>query len=449
MNGTDVKRGPEMKITHIKYKYMAALVVMAALACSCGSQSTENQAKGEEETQAEETDQAEGERRAEEADQVAGQTAEAEEAGSADAEETAGGEPADDVPVNAVESPESRKKKEMFGEDCIAEQCFEVELNGCEGTVWFVPFAPSKNQSEFRMQIIRDGEILSDITPYVSKKAGGKKFSSLDAVSFWDVNYDGFTDIVTVVTYGDTQSVVVYYGDMFKCEEEYWSFISEEELSENLSAKADRPMTIAGIRNLLTGGKKNGEFENYAEAYEAVITLSELEGLAASVTKYGGEFLYDLIYVNEDEIPELASGRTGYFVNLYTYRDGTLYTLMNHWAYGAGGNTGYEYAARKNSMRNYNADQAGAIMNTSYMRINGENEIETPMWIESINYIDSNENGMMDEGEEYGAGPDYINGKKASPEEVEAVYAAYDMGDYQYIEGRMTVEDVRKALKSY
>ena len=69
----------------------------------------------------EETDQAEGERRAEEADQVAGQTAEAEEAGSADAEETAGGEPADDVPVNAVESPESRKKKEMFGEDCIAE----------------------------------------------------------------------------------------------------------------------------------------------------------------------------------------------------------------------------------------------------------------------------------------------------------------------------------------
>lgn len=438
-----------MKITHIKYKYMAALVVMAALACSCGSQSTENQAKEEEETQEEETDQAEGERRAEEADQVAGQAAEAEEAGAADAEETAGGEPADDVSVNAVESPESRKKKEMFGEDCIAEQCFEVELNGCEGTVWFVPFAPSKNQSEFRMQVMRDGEVLAGITPYVPAKASGKKFQSLDAVSFWDVNFDGFTDIVTIATYGDTQFAAVYYGDMFQYEEEYWSFISEDELSENLSAQADRPMTIAGIRRLLTGGKKNGEFENYAQAYEAVINLSELEGLAASVTKYGGEFLYDLIYVNEDEVPELVSGRTGYFVNLYTYQDGTLYGLMNHWAYGAMGNTGYEYSPGKNSMRNYNADQAGLIMNTYYMKINERNAIETPVWIESINYIDSNGNGVFDEDEEYGAGPEYINGEKASPEEVEDVYAAYDMGEYQYIEGRMTVEDVRKALKLY
>lgn len=113
------------------------------------------------------------------------------------------------------------------------------------------------------------------------------------------------------------------------------------------------------------------------------------------------------------------------------------------------GNTGYEYAPGKNSMRNYNADQAGLIMNTYYMKINERNAIETPVWIESINYIDSNGNGVFDEDEEYGAGPEYINGEKASPEEVEDVYAAYDMGEYQYIEGRMTVEDVRKALKLY
>lgn len=441
-----------MKITHIKYKYMAALIVMAALACSCGNQSTENQAKEEEGTQTA------GEGQAAEEAQAAGHTEDVTQA--VREEQPVGGEkPAEDdstgvkstevSPAGDTESPESRKKKEMFGEDCIAEQCFEVELNGCEGTVYFVPFAPSKNQPEFRMQIMRDGEILSDITPYVSKKAGGKKFSSLDAVSFWDVNFDGFTDIVTIATYGDTQFAAVYYGDMFQYEEEYWSFISEDELSENLSAQADKPMTIAGIRSLLTGGKRNGEFENYAQAYEAVINLSELEGLAASVTKYGGEFLYDLIYVNEDEVPELVSGRTGYFVNLYTYQDGTLYGLMNHWAYGAMGNSGYEYSPGKNSMRNYNADQAGLIMNTYYMKINERNEIETPMWIKGINYIDSNGNGVFDEDEEYGAGPEYINGEEASPEEVEDVYAAYDMGDYQYIEGRMNVEDVRKALKSY
>lgn len=439
-----------MKIAHIKYKYMAAFIVVSALAYSCGNQSTGNQLQegAADERQTEEAEQAAGGGQTEEAGQTVGevQTIDGEKPAEAD---STGGESADAGSANDTESPESRKKKEMFGEDCIAEQCFEVELNGCEGTVYFVPFAPSANQPEFRMQVMRDGEVLTGITPYVPAKASGKKFQSLDAVSFWDVNFDGFTDIVTIVTYGDTQFAAVYYGDMFQYEEEYWSFISEDELSENLSAQADRPMTIAGIRSLLTGGKKNGEFENYAQAYEAVINLSELEGLAASVTKYGGEFLYDLIYVNEDEVPELVSGRNGYFVNLYTYQDGTLYGLMNHWAYGAMGNSGYEYSPGKNSMRNYNADQAGLIMNTYYMKINERNEIETPMWIESINYIDSNGNGVFDEDEEYGAGPEYINGEEASSEEVEDVYAAYDMGDYQYIEGRMNVEDVRKALKSY
>lgn len=431
-----------MKMIHMKYRYIAALIVMSVLACSCGSQSTGNQDEKTEETQTTEEHAADREQMAqtEEPDRAAGGGA------TEETEETDGGAATDAGSVSAVESPESRKWKEMFGEDCIAEQCFAVELNGCEGTVCFVPFAPSADQPEFRMQMVRDGEVLCNITPYVPAKAAGKKFQSLDAVSFWDVNFDGFTDIVTIVTYGDTQSAAVYYGDMFGYEKEYWSFMSEEELSDNLSAQTGEPMTIAGIRGLLTGGKKNGEFESYAQAYEAVITLSELEGIAASVTRYGGEFLFDLIYVNEDGIPELVSGREGYFVNLYTYQDGTLYALMNHWAYGAMGNSGYEYSPGKNSMRNYNADQAGAIMNTYYMRINEQNEIETPIWIESINFIDSNGNGMCDEGEEYGAGPDYVNGEEVSSEELAAVYDACDMGDYQYIKGRMTVEDVRKAL---
>ena len=40
---------------------------------------------------------------------------------------------------------------------------------------------------------------------------------------------------------------------------------------------------------------------------------------------------------------------------------------MNRWPYGATGNTGYEYVLRKNSMRNYNSDFAGAIVYTSYL----------------------------------------------------------------------------------
>lgn len=79
-------------MTLIKYKYIAVFIAMSVLDCGCGSQNTENQEK------------------------VAGETQKTE-----------------DVQATIEEGTASGEKKEMFGEDCIAEQCFEVELNGCEG----------------------------------------------------------------------------------------------------------------------------------------------------------------------------------------------------------------------------------------------------------------------------------------------------------------------------
>lgn len=436
-----------MKNAHIKNRIM--VILSAMILCGCGNQISETEKQAADGNGMTEDGQTEEAGLAADESRIAETAGDADESKTTDEAQAAGTEKAaDGDSLFDTDSPEIREKKEMFGEDCIAEQCFEVELNRGGGTVYFVPYAPSALHPEFRMEMVRDGEVLCHITPYVPAKATWKTFKSLDAVSFWDVNFDGFTDVVTIATYGDTQTAAVYYGDMLPgYEKEYWSFYSEDALSDYISGQIKAPMTIAGIRDLLTGGKKNGEFESYVEAYETALNLSVMEGWAASATEYGGEFLYDLIYVDEDDIPELVSGRNGYFVNLYTYRDGTLSMLMNHWAYGAMGNSGYDYAPRKNNMRNYNADQAGAIMNTYYMRINERGEMETPMWIESINYIDSNGNGMLDEDEEYGAGPDYINGEKATPEEVEAVYAAYDMGDYEPIKGRVTEEEMRKMLE--
>ena len=314
-----------MKRTRIKWMPMAIMTAM--LVCACGNQSAEIQKQTAGGNQTAQERQAAGEAQTGNADETTAESGitetaeETDESRTADGAQTAGTEEAagtDSAPD--TESPEIREKKEMFGEDCIAEQCFEVELNKGGGTVYFVPYAPSVTQPEFRMEMVRDGEVLCGITPYVPAKAGAKKFKSLDAVSFWDVNFDGFTDVVTIATYGDTQTAAVYYGDMFGYEKEYWSFFREEELSDYLSEQAKAPMTIAGIRDLLTGGKKNGEFESYVEAYEVALNLSVMEGWAASETEYGGEFLYDLIYVDEDEIPELVSGRNGYFVNLYTLR---------------------------------------------------------------------------------------------------------------------------------
>lgn len=423
-----------MKKTGIKY--IAVFITVALLVSGCGKQNTENQAQEAEEEQATGEGQTVEEGRADEAEQTAAEesTVTEKEAESADTDQ-----------VSDADSPEAAAMKERFGENCIAEQCFEVELNGCEGEVWFVSFAPSEDDPEFHAQVIRDGEVLAKISPYLPAGVSGKSFSSLDAVSFWDVNFDGMTDIVMIETYGDQQFAAVYYGNYYKIsdESEACSFRCMEELSDYISAQAEGPLTVSGIRSILTGGKRNGEFGGYAEGYEAVINLSKME----QGEEPDEDFLYDLIYVDEDEIPELVSGKIGYYVNLYTYQEGTVYTLMYDWGYGAMGNSGYAYAPRENSLRNYNADQAGAIMNTYYMCINEQHTIETPVWIETYNFDDTNGNGWMDEEESVGEGAVYINGKKASEEEIADVYAFYDMGEYQYIEGRMTAAEVRRALR--
>lgn len=75
-------------------------------------------------------------------------------------------------------------------------------------------------------------------------------------------------------------------------------------------------------------------YPDYAEAYADKIEELEKE------SREPGDIEYDLIYLDEDHIPELVAGQTGYYVNVYTYDAGMLCTVMEEWGYGAGGNHG-------------------------------------------------------------------------------------------------------------
>lgn len=335
----------------------------------------------------------------------------------------------------AAEAAKKEGQKQEFGENCIAEQTFEVELSEYSGKVSFVPFAPSEENQDFHIQIIQEGKVLTDIQAYVPSKLAGEPFVSLDAVSFYDVNFDGNTDIVLIETYGNTNFAAVYYG--LKGEEDKDTyFIAQEPLSEILSSQV-KPLSVPEIRNYVANGKKNGEFSSYQEAYNVMARLCSLE--SAEEKRYG------LIYFDEDDIPELVVGMDGYYTSLYTYKAGKLYTLMNHWPYGAMGNAGYEYSPRKNSLRNYNTDYAGAILYTSYLAVSDQYTMDTIAHIETYNFDDVNGNGILDEDEEGSLGLygiNYINGREASNEEC----ASYDAGEYTQMRGTMTAEELRTAL---
>ena len=154
----------------------------------------------------------------------------------------------------------------------------------------------------------------------------------------------------------------------------------------------------------------------------------------------------NLIQVDDDGIPELAAGVDGYYTDLYTYHGGTVYMLMDHWAYGAMGNAGYEYAPGKNSLRNYNSDYAGAIVYTTYMEISDRHTLDVTVQIETFNFDDVNENGVPDE-DEMGSmgryGISYIDGREASAEEC----AALDAGGYEPIPGDMSLQELRAELQ--
>lgn len=184
--------------------------------------------------------------------------------------------------------------------------------------------------------------------------------------------------------------------------------------------------------------ESEGDAAGYQQAYEEISRQCEQED--------GGDLQYNLIDVDGNAVPELAAVKNGYYVSLYTYDNGEVYNLMDHWAYGAMGNAGYEYCPGKNSLRNYNTDYAGAILYTTYMTVGGQHTIDTVAEIVTYNFDDVNENGIPDEEEEGSMGyysVSYINGAEASDAEC----AAYQAGEYEYIQGVMSGDELRTKLK--
>ncbi len=356
-----------------------------------------------------------------------------------DGDLTANGSEEEAEPAGSAESTADHQQADellnRFGENCISEQTFEVELSEYDGKVWFVPYAPAEEGQEPVIQIVQDGAVLTTLQPYVPDHLEGQSFTSLDAVTFFDINYDNCTDIVLIETYGNTTFAAVYYGFAHDEKEDYRYFNVQWTLSEIISDRAN-PVTIAGIRDLL-GEKKNGEFANYKEAYTSVLRLCELS--------YESELTCDLIYLDEDDIPELVVADNGFWVSLYTYHDGMVHMLMEQWGYGVMGNAGYEYIPGGNRVRNYNSDYAGAIRYSTYMSMNDQYSLKTVTEVVTYNFDDANGDGYPDADEEDSIGyysVSYVDGVEITNEQ----YAAYDAGEYEFIAGKMSMEEMLRAL---
>ena len=96
---------------------------------------------------------------------------------------------------------------------------------------------------------------------------------------------------------------------------------------------------------------------------------------------------------------------------------------MDQWSYGGGGNHGYEYSPRKNSILNYNSD--GLISYTTYMQITDQHTLEVSTQIKTYYFDDA-------------------NGREISAEEA----ASFAIGDYIYISPALDLADLHTQLKA-
>lgn len=188
--------------------------------------------------------------------------------------------------------------------DKIVDQTFDVELNSL-GNVTFASYTTrtdAQPNGDAVFAILRGDEVVQMLEGMEKDNVRTDRcLDSVVAVSFPDYNGDGIKDIITICNYepldGDEEKaseIRIYTGNADG------SFTLERELS----AEADSALAEKTIKSVLgflgapdsrTDASENGAADGWQQAYIDCISPSD-----DPVEEY------NLIYLNDDEIPELV-----------------------------------------------------------------------------------------------------------------------------------------------
>lgn len=209
-------------------------------------------------------------------------------------------------------------------------------------------------------------------------------------------------------------------------------------------------MLTLGFTNLASvkASTEKSTSKKWAAAYMKIIKKLNKEDKAREKNPYvsNDSYTYDLIYFNNDSIPELVVSLPGYWVSMYTYdkSKSKVYTVMDQWAYGAGGNAGYSYLPKKNVLSNMNSDYAGAVQYVYYGKMKKHKIVSRyPKELKIQYFKDKNKNGYPDE-DEYTEKPYYFYGEKQISKKK---FKSYEIsGKYKDIIGSVSYKKMKKTL---
>ncbi|MCR5355836.1 MAG: hypothetical protein K6E63_00380 [Lachnospiraceae bacterium] len=187
----------------------------------------------------------------------------------------------------------------------------------------------------------------------------------------------------------------------------------------------------------------------YKEAYRALVS-EFYNGHKDEESEYSS-LGFDLIYFDDDDIPELVTGLNGYYVNLYSFDGTKAFPIIEEWGYGAGGNAGYEYLPKEGMIFNSNADYAGAWMWLSYMKWDPEKREMVDLNPDGlcIRYVeDEDGDGMLSDAEMEKYSEDdekyYYGDKQITKAEFDSM--CHD-GNYEELYGSKSYDEINAQLK--
>ncbi|WP_343248683.1 hypothetical protein [Diplocloster hominis] len=209
-------------------------------------------------------------------------------------------------------------------ERIIKDQTFDVELKPL-GEVKFASYSPDTEQeplADAEFVVWKDNKVSSILDgPFPDNIRSNESFNSVEAVSFPDYNSDGYNDIIIICSYSPSSGpdagtgyseARIFRGDA------KGSFTFEKELSEQTNSAlaeitvksvlgflgADRPMPVDAKSSWQQA------YTDYLQAQDAGMW----EG-------------YRLIYIDEDDIPEIAAFGSSEAVGskIISYGDGRVY----------------------------------------------------------------------------------------------------------------------------
>ncbi len=192
-----------------------------------------------------------------------------------------------------------------------------------------------KTSEDAKMEYRKDGELIctiNDTLPLTIKE-----------VTACDYTFDGIIDLI-IVGKGrrNNETFWLYEGRAPESDRGSFWFSADNETRDSVQDEIGDEYSADKIENFLTGGLETGKISSYAEAYKALIRLHELGKT---------DYTYNLIYLDDDDIPELVED-AGY-LNIYSFSDGKVTHPLIDCAYGVGGCVYYEYAPYKSTLRSF------------------------------------------------------------------------------------------------